>query len=124
MTTNRSRAHELQDPLLAAILEEAALVREEEVDLDLEDPALLELVERAVAPFAPVLTAEGMEEARQVATFGLATHPDIEPVLERLRSRPIQEPSPARESSGVRRKQSPAQLEEVARRRRAGRGGR
>jgi hypothetical protein len=117
MTIDRARTPDTQDPLLTAILEEAALVKEEEVDPDLEDPALLELVERAVAPFAAVLTAAGLDAARDEATFTLATHPDIEAALERVRSGAAQEPS------GVRTKRTPAQLAEVARRRRAGRGG-
>jgi hypothetical protein len=96
------------DPLLAAILEEAAGIRPEDVAPDLDDPALLTLVDGAVAPLAAALTPEGMEEARRVATIALATHPDIEATLERVRAR--------QGGSGVRPRRSPEHLVEAAQR--------
>ena len=98
-----------QDPLLKEILAIAARLDPQDVELDLSDPALLVLVDRAVAPYAHLLTAEGLEEARQRATFALGTHPDIGPVLERVRSTM---------ASGVRPTKSAERLGEVARKRR------
>jgi hypothetical protein len=98
------------DPLLVAIREEVAKLSKEDLDPDLDDPALRELVDRAVAPWAPVLTPAGQEEARRVATAVLATHPDIDAVLERLRGQP-------KASSGVRPKRSPTLLQDAAARR-------
>lgn len=95
------------DPLWKAILEEAAMVRPEDADLDLEDPALVGLVDRAVAPFAPALTPKGIDEARKIATAALATHPDIDALLDDVRD-------PKADGSGVRIKQSPARLTEAA----------
>jgi hypothetical protein len=95
-----------QDPLLAEILAVAAHRRAERVALDLDDPALRVLVDRAVASCEGLLTPEGVEEARRLATFALGTHPDIGPVLERVRKQ---------QASGVRLSRSPAELDDAAR---------
>lgn len=93
-------------PLFAAIMEEAARVRREDVRLDLEDPALLALVERAVAHWANALTPEGLEEVRRFAKIALATHSDIDAFLSR-------EDQPLADGSGVRPKRSPDRLLDV-----------
>ena len=69
------------DPLLLTLLGIADTVRREDVDVDLEDPALQALVDRAVAPAAGILTPEGMEQARKVATLTLVTDPGIDALL-------------------------------------------
>jgi hypothetical protein len=97
---------------MAALLEEAARVDWDDLDLDLDDPAFRDLVDDAVAPFVPVLTPEGVDEVRFVATVALATHPDMEQILERRRGQP------APGGSGVRAKRSPSRLEEAERQRR------
>ncbi len=97
------------DPLLTEILAIGARLDPDNVEPDLSDPALLVLVDRAVAPYAHLLTADGLEEARRRAAWSLATHPDIGPVLERVRSKL---------ASGVRPTRSAEQLGEVARKRR------
>ena len=101
------------DPLLAEILAIAASLDRDELRLDLSDPVLVSLVDRAVAPYAHVLTPEGVVEARERATFALATHPDIDALLERERARL------AKQGSGVQVKRGAGRLEEVARQNRA-----
>jgi hypothetical protein len=101
------------DPLLAEILEIAASLDREELRLDLSDPALVGLVDRAVAPYEHALTPEGVAEARERATFALATHPDIDALLEQERARL------AKQGSGVQARRSAGRLEEVARSKRA-----
>jgi hypothetical protein len=103
------------DPVFDAILDEAARVRPEDVAPDLDDPALLALVDAAVDPWAEGLTTEGREEARRVATVALATHPDIERILEQARA-------PKEGSSGVRPKRPAARLAEAAARQARRRG--
>ena len=106
------------DPLLAEIVAIAAGLDPKDVEpLDLSDPALLVLVDRAVAPYEAALTPKGLAEAHQMAMFALATHPDIQPVLERVRSKLAQ-------GSSVRPTRSADRLEEVARRRKQTRGSR
>jgi hypothetical protein len=102
------------DPLLAEILEIAASLDREELRLDLSDPALVGLVDRAVAPYEHALTTpEGVAEAREKATLALAAHPDIDAILEQERARL------AKQGSGVQAKRSAGRLEEVARSKRA-----
>ncbi len=105
------------DPLLAEILAIAARLPPEATDPHLDDPALLSLVDRAVSPYEAALTPEGREEARAMATFALASHPDIAPVLERERARLA---ALAQQGSSVRPTRSAGRLAEVARRRRGG----
>jgi hypothetical protein len=100
------------DPLLAEILAIAASLDHDELRLDLSDPALAVLVDRAVAPYAHVLTPEGMAKARETATFALATHPDVEALLARERGRA----RIAQQGSGVQATRSAGRLEDVARR--------
>jgi RNA polymerase sigma factor (sigma-70 family) len=100
------------DPLLAEILGIAARLPPEATDPHIDDPALLSLVDRAVAPYEAVLTPEGRQEARRMATYALATHPDIASVLERERAKLAQQ------GSGVRPSRSAGRLADVAHRRR------
>ena len=106
------------DPLLAEILEIAASLDREELRLDLSDPALVGLVDRAVAPYEHALAPEGVAEARERATLALAAHPDIDAILEQERARL------AKQGSGVQATRSAGRLEEVARRRKQGKAGR
>ncbi len=99
------------DPLYAEILEIAAGLDREALEPDLTDPALLELVERAVSPYAHLFTPEGLAKARRTATFALATHPEIEPVLERVRVKL------AKQGTDVRPTRDAARAGDVARRR-------
>jgi hypothetical protein len=98
------------DPLLAEILAIAAGLDRDKLRLDLADPALLSLVDRAVAPYEHVLTPEGVAEARETAMFGLTTHPDIDAILERERARLAQQ------GSGVQVTRSAGRLQDMARR--------
>jgi hypothetical protein len=106
--TDRSAPPDPSDRLWLEILAIAARLTPEETDPHLDDPALLELVERAVAPYARALTPEGLAEARKTATFALATHPDIGPVLEHVRAQL------ARQASGVQPVRSVSRLEAAA----------
>jgi hypothetical protein len=101
--------------LLAEIHAIAASLDREALEPDLSDPALLELVDRSVAPYEHALTPEGLAEARATALYVLATRPDMEPVLERVRAQL------AKHGSGVRAKRSAARLEAVARQKQGGR---
>jgi len=101
------------DPLLAEILAIAATLDREALRLDLADPALLSLVDGAVASYEHVLTPEGVAEARDTALFALTTHPDVDALLVRERARI------AEQASGVQLTGSAARLEDVARRARA-----
>ncbi len=101
------------DPLLAEILAIAANLDREALRLDLADPALLSLVDRAVASYEHVLTPEGVAVARDTALFALTTHPDVDALLVRERARI------AEQASDVQLTGSAARLEDVARRTRA-----
>ena len=81
-------------------------------------PAAPRLVDRAVAPYEHTLTLEGLAEARETATFALATHPDIDAILEQERARL------AKQGSGVQATRSAGRLADVARRRKQGKAGR
>jgi hypothetical protein len=100
-----------QDPEREALLDEiraiTAGLRDEDVDVDLADPALKALVDCGIEHYEGWFTPEGEQEARRRATFALATHPDIEPVLERVRRQ---------QASGVRSSRSADDLGEVAQR--------
>jgi hypothetical protein len=115
--TDRSAPPE-EDPLFAEILDIAASLDRKDLEPDLSDPALVELVDRAVAPYARIFSADGLARARKEATFALATHPDIGPVLDRVRSKLAQQ------GSGVRATRSAEDLAELAQRRGRKAGGR
>ena len=104
-------------PLLAEILAIAESLDRDPLRLDLSDPALLGLVDRAVAPYEHALTPQGLAEARERALFALTTHPDLDAILDRERARVAQQ------GSGVQPTRSAARLEAVARRK-LGTGGR
>jgi hypothetical protein len=98
------------DPLLEEILAIAAGLDRGKLRIDLTDPALVSLVDRAVAPYEHALTPEGVAEARETAIFGLTTHPDVDAILERERARIAQQ------ASGVQATRSTGRLADVARR--------
>jgi len=102
------------DALHAEIRAIAATVDRDALRLDLADPALSSLVDRAVAPYEHALTPEGIEEARETALFALITRPDVDGLLERERARL------ARQGSGAQVKDTVG----ATARRRPGRAGR
>jgi hypothetical protein len=89
---------------IAAGLDRAAL------RIDLSDPALLSLVDLAVAPYEHTLTPDGLERAREAALFALVSAPDLDAVLAKERARL------ERQGSGVRPTRSAGQLQATARR--------
>ena len=105
------------DPILAAILEEAALIPDDEVDL-FANPAFQALVDRSLAPYEAALTPKVQEQTRREAALLLATHPDIDVAVARVRVK--QGSSLRHESSGVRTQETPAALREIAERQRLG----
>jgi hypothetical protein len=111
------------DPLLAALLEEAARIDVADLDLD----AVEEIVEEIVAPYAGVLMPEALDEARSVAVVAVVSAPDLAERVARHRARGGLRGATAGaqvpESSGMREKQSPGQLLDAARRRSGKRGG-
>jgi hypothetical protein len=50
-----------------------------------EDPLIIEQVDRAVAPFAPLLSPEGLASMREYLTDFAASHPTMRRLFERLR---------------------------------------
>jgi hypothetical protein len=96
--------------LRAQILAIIAGLDRDALRIDLEDPAFVSLVDRAVRPFERALTPEGVAKARRTATFGLLTRPDRDALLERERARL------AKQGSGVQPSRSGLQLDEVTRR--------
>jgi hypothetical protein len=104
------------DALYLKIRAMAARIDREALRVDLEDPALIAIVDRAVAPFEDALTTEGLVRARDLATFAVATSPHRVTLLEKQRARMAQ-------GSGVQPKRDAGRLLEVARRRQ-GSGGR
>lgn len=65
-----------------------------------EDPVLEARVERALAPYKDVLTPEALAEARLLLSVTLTTHPDIAPLMDRLRQG-LAKKGDAPETSGV-----------------------
>jgi hypothetical protein len=64
----------------------------------LDDPVIMGLMERAVAPYRAVLPAEARRELEQLLWMILATHPEVAPMVDRLRR------EAAEERSGTRRR--------------------
>ena len=112
MTSRPTSPSETPD-YMAAILEEASRIDWDTVGPDLDDPVFRDLIDDAVAPFADVLTPEGADDVRYVATVALATHPDVDAILERRRGQ-----APGSSGSGTRTKRHPGQLQEAEQRRR------
>lgn len=61
-----------------------------------EDPLIEAHVERAIAPYRAVLPPEALEELRELMVAVLLTHPEVAPVLDRLRRRSPPDRSGAR----------------------------
>jgi hypothetical protein len=54
----------------------------------LEDPLIREYVERAVAPYVPILSPEELEALRNLIAINLAVHPVLSRMVARLRPAP------------------------------------
>ena len=108
--TRRSAPLE-DDGLRAEIQAIAAGLDRDALRVDLSDPALLSLVDRAVAPHDRALTAEGLERVREAALFALLSAPDLDAVLEKERAQM------AEQGSGVRPTRTAGELQAATRRR-------
>lgn len=86
-----------------------------------EDPVLEARIERALAPYKDVLTPEALAEARLLLSVTLTTHPDVAPLMERLRQGAAKK-GDAPETSGVVVKDEPGESRPASRA--PGRGGR
>jgi hypothetical protein len=51
----------------------------------LDDPVITALIERAVAPYRGVLPADALAELDELLWMVMATHPEVSPMVERLR---------------------------------------
>jgi hypothetical protein len=99
-----------EDALDAKIRAIAAGIDRDALRVDLEDPALVAIVDRAVAPYEHALTPEGLARAKDLVTFAVATSPDLDAMLESQRARMA-------DGSGIQPKREAGRLLAVARRR-------
>ncbi|XXT16366.1 hypothetical protein WME94_39655 [Sorangium sp. So ce429] len=81
---------------------------EEEDDILPDDPIVLAHVERALAPYRGLLPPEAREACEEVLVMVLTTHPEVAPMVNRLRraaavqrsgTRPRDAAPPAREAA-------------------------
>jgi hypothetical protein len=76
------------DATLDAVLRAAREVPPEDLGLEVDDPDLEALIDRAVAPHAHTLTPEGLAEARATLALVFTTHPRAMAALDRERVQP------------------------------------
>ncbi|MGK3991683.1 hypothetical protein [Sorangium sp. So ce1024] len=92
---------------------------EEDDDIPPDDPVVVAHVERALAPYRDLLPAEAREACEEVLVMMLTTHPEVAPMVNRLRR------AAAVQRSGTRpRDVAPPAREDAARAGRPRHGGR
>lgn len=74
-----------RSPLPSAPLPSAPPFGEEDDDIPPDDPIVVAQVERALAPYRGLLPPEAREACEEVLVMVLTTHPEVAPMVNRLR---------------------------------------